>query len=104
MIIAIVGPTGVGKTKLSIELAKRYGIDEGVTYDKIVFGGANKAKVCKEENIDLFIDDSPVTCQLVKESGVDVIAFKSKITAYAIDKSGLPSVSSWNELYQIINK
>ena len=93
-----------GLIDLTYETFKKYGIEEGVVYDKIVFYGFDKASVCKQENIDLFIDDSPVTCQLVKESGVDIIAFKSKITAYAIDKSGLPSVSSWNELYQIINK
>ena len=27
MIIAIVGPTGVGKTKMSVELAKKFGQD-----------------------------------------------------------------------------
>ena len=51
MIIAIVGPTGVGKTKMSIELAKRYDAhiissDSMQIYKKMDIG---TAKVTKEE-------------------------------------------------------
>lgn len=51
MIVAIVGPTGVGKTKLSIELAKRYdaeiiSCDSMQIYKKMDIG---TAKVTKEE-------------------------------------------------------
>ena len=35
MIICIVGPTGVGKTKLSIELAKKLGVDTVKTETEI---------------------------------------------------------------------
>lgn len=51
MIIAIVGPTGVGKTKMSISLAKKYnaeiiGVDSMQIYKKMDIG---TAKVTKEE-------------------------------------------------------
>lgn len=93
-----------GVVDATLNSFKKYGIEEGIAYDKIVFYGADKVGVCKQENIDLFVDDSPVNCQLVKDSGIDVIAFKSKVTADAINKSGLPSASSWNELYEMIKK
>lgn len=51
MIIVIAGPTGVGKTKLSIELAKKYDA-EIINYDSVqVYKGMDiaSAKVTKEE-------------------------------------------------------
>ncbi len=88
---------------ITYESFKKYGIEEGVVYDKIVFFGSDKASICKQENIDLFIDDSPKTCEIVRRAGFEVIAFKSKITADTIDQTDLPSVSSWDELYDRIN-
>ena len=32
MIVAIVGPTGVGKTKMSVELAKKYGEEKSSSF------------------------------------------------------------------------
>ena len=51
MIIAIVGPTGVGKTKMSIELAKKYNA-EIISCDSMqIYKGMNigTAKVTEEE-------------------------------------------------------
>ena len=51
MIIVITGPTGVGKTKLSIELAKKYNA-EIINYDSVqIYKGMDiaSAKVTKEE-------------------------------------------------------
>ena len=82
---------------------KKYGIDKGLLYDKIIFEGANKGDVCEKEKIDLFVDDSPINCMHVRERGINVLAFKSGITADAIDQTDLPAVSSWDELYDKIN-
>lgn len=90
----------VGTTLNSL---KKYGIDKGILYDKIIFEGANKGDVCEKEKIDLFVDDSPINCMQVRERGINVLAFKSRITADAIDQTDLPSVTSWNELYDKIN-
>ena len=59
MIICIVGPTGVGKTKLSIMLAKKYkGIvinaDASQVYKKMNIGTA-KIKESEKEGIDHYL-------------------------------------------------
>ena len=61
MIIAIVGPTGVGKTKLSIELAKKYNAiiincDAMQVYKGLDIGTA-KIKVDEKEGIPHFLFD-----------------------------------------------
>ena len=61
MIIAVVGPTGVGKTKLSVELAKHYhGIiincDAMQVYKGMDIGTA-KITEKEEENIPLYLFD-----------------------------------------------
>lgn len=91
-----------GVIELSYQSFKKFGIEEGIVYDKIVFRSVDKASVCINEKIDLFIDDSPKNCEIVRDLGIDVIAFKSRITADAIDKTDLPSASSWDELYEMI--
>ena len=92
-----------GVVDTTLESLKKYGIDKGILYDKIIFEGANKGDVCEKEKIDLFVDDSPINCMHVRERGINVLAFKSGITADAIDQTDLPSVSSWDELYDKIN-
>lgn len=92
-----------GVVSTTLDSLKKYGIDKGILYDKIIFEGANKGDVCEKEKIDLFVDDSPINCMHVRERGINVLAFKSGITAEAIDQTDLPSVSSWDELYDTIN-
>jgi uncharacterized HAD superfamily protein len=92
-----------GVVSTTLDSLKKYGIDKGKLYDKIIFEGANKGDVCEKEKIDLFVDDSPINCIHVRERGINVLAFKSGITAEAIDQTDLPSVSSWDELYDKIN-
>lgn len=61
MILAVVGPTGVGKTKLSIELAKRYNAviincDAVQVYKELNIGSA-KVKEEEKENIPHYLLD-----------------------------------------------
>ena len=92
-----------GVVDTTLKSLKKYGIDKGILYDKIIFEGANKGVVCEKEKIDIFVDDSPINCMHVRERGINVLAFKSRITADAIDQTDLQSVSSWDELYDKIN-
>ena len=70
-----------------------------ILYDKLICD-FNKDKVCKQEKIDLFIDDSIFNCNKVCSLGIKTIVFNSKINIDIPTK--LPRVNDWDELYEII--
>lgn len=71
----------------------------GIIYDKLICN-RNKTKICKDEKIDLFIDDSTVNCDAVNKLGIKTLLFNSKGN---IDiQTNLDRVGSWNELYNLI--
>ena len=47
-----------------------------LTFDKYFWKEHNKLKVCKEENIDIMIDDSPSTCKKMQANKIRAIYFR----------------------------
>lgn len=72
-----------------------------VVYDKL-FCTFDKAEKCKEEHIDLFIDDSIANCDKVNSIGIPVILFNSKGNAN-ID-TNFKRVGNWKQIYQLIKE
>ncbi len=72
-----------------------------INYDKLICD-FDKAKVCKIEKIDLFIDDSIANCSKVNELGIETIVFNSKSNIK--DKTNLYRVDNWEEIYEKIKK
>ena len=70
-----------------------------IHYDKLICD-FDKATICKEEKIDLFIDDSIPNCTKVNEVGIEVLVFNSKINKNI--ETALHRVDSWQEIYDII--
>lgn len=70
-----------------------------IRYDKLICD-FDKAKVCRIEKIDLFIDDSIENCNKVNELGIKTILFNSK--GNIKDKTNLDRIDSWEEIYEKI--
>jgi len=70
-----------------------------VLYDKL-FCTFDKAEKCKEEKIDLFIDDSINNCEKVNSVGIPVLLFNSK--GNLNKETNFKRVGSWKEIYHII--
>lgn len=72
-----------------------------IPYSKILFNCINKASICKENHIDLLIDDSIKHCEAVRNENIKSILFTS-----IVNKS-LPTtverVNNWLELEEKIN-
>lgn len=72
-----------------------------ISYDKLVCS-TNKAEACKEEKIDLFIDDIVENVESVKKLGIEVLLFTSKENE--LKKTSLNRVNNWHEVIEIVTK
>lgn len=70
-----------------------------IKYHKIIVDATDKAKVCQQEKIDLFIDDSLRNCKIVSQLGIETILFERY---YNEDDQQFHHVKSWNEIYEYI--
>lgn len=75
--------------------------NNNINYDKLICD-FDKANVCKNEKIDLFIDDSITNCNNVNESGIETILFSSKTNIR--DKNNFYRVNDWKEIYEKIRE
>ena len=86
------------------QITKKWLIDNNVEYDKLIINASDKLKIIKENNIDLFIDDSYTNCKEVSENiNTHVYMMTSMINRNFKDEK-IKRVYSWPEIYYLINK
>ena len=74
----------------------------GILYDELILNAQNKAKIAKQNNIDIFIDDSIKNCEEISKEKIKTFMMDSIINKeYKNDK--IKRVYSWPHLYQEIN-
>lgn len=78
--------------KATIEYLKKH----NVRYTNLVFNTLDKQIYCKENNIQIMIDDSVKTCELVKQAGISAIVFTTEINKNI--GTDIKRVESWLEL------
>lgn len=76
-------------------------VEFGKIYYDDLFCTTDKVSICKEKNIDLFIDDSINNCTNISNIGIDVLLFDSKINKHCND---FRRVNNWEDVYNYINK
>jgi uncharacterized HAD superfamily protein len=72
-----------------------------IKYTQIIFSCSDKAKVCKNYNIDVMVDDSIKYCEEVKNANINSILFTSSVNKSLL--STVQRVNSWLELEAKIN-
>ena len=86
--------------KLTEEWLAKYNI----VYDKLILTNAynkeEKANVCKENNIDIMIEDSTKTAINIEKVGTKVLFMN---TRYNMNNENLEKVSNWKEIYAKIS-
>ena len=71
-----------------------------IYFDELIVGANNKYEICKNNNIDIFIDNSINNCVGVsKLDNVDVLLFENRYNKYC-DK--FKHVKSWDEIYEYV--
>lgn len=74
---------------------------EGIYFDKLVTSMPYKHKLCKDEGIDLMIDDAVDTCEEVRKLGIKSLLFNSEINNNK--QTTCDRVNSWVEVYNYIH-
>ena len=82
-------------------ITKNYLKKMHIPYDIIIVSAHDKSISCREEQIDLFIDDSLIHCQEVADAGFKTILFEN---SYNMHDQTFPHVKSWEEAYNYINE
>ena len=84
------------------KISSQYLNKNNFCYDKLIVGAKDKGRVCKEEKIDLFIDDNLKNCDNVLKENIEVWLFDNYFNR---DDNRFDRVYNWKDVYnRIINK
>ncbi len=81
-------------------LSKDWLDKNNIYYDRLIVNAREKTSVCKNENIDLFIDDQLNNCLSVANVGIKTIMITDKVYNY----NEITQLQNWNEIYNYINE
>ena len=79
-------------------LSKNWLDKNNIKYDQIIVNAREKGMVCKDENIDLFIDDQLNNCLDVLKEGIKVIRISNELC----DNKDIIDLDSWTKIYEYI--
>ncbi len=79
-------------------LSKDWLDKNNIEYDRLIVNAREKAIVCKQENIELFIDDQLNNCLEISRAGIKVI----RITDDENSNDQITNLSNWQEIYEFI--
>lgn len=74
-----------------------------IPYDKLIIGASNKLQFCKENAIEIFIEDSFETCQVLEQNRIKTYLMTTKMNQN-IDTGKIRRVNNWQEVYESIHK
>lgn len=81
-------------------LSKNWLDKNHIEYDKIIVNAREKRTVCKNENIDLFIDDQLNNCLDVLKEGIKVI----RISNEDCTNKDIVDLNNWTKIYKYIGE
>ena len=86
------------------EITKQWLKDNKVEYDGLFLNANDKLTIAKENNIDLFIDDSFNNCKTIADNSNIKVYMMNSIVNGNIQDENIKKVFSWPEIYDLINR
>ncbi len=80
---------------------KKWLKNNGFKYNKLFLGIKDKGQLCKEEKIDLFIDNDYKNVLEAKKMGIDSLLM---IDEFNTSYRGIKKVKNWQDIYNYINE
>lgn len=102
-LIVITARGGLNKEMINIT-EKRLEKEEMDIFDKYYWGVENKDKVCKEENIDIMIDDFNKNCEKIASTKTKVIYLKDAPSYDLKENKYIKVLYNWGEIYRYIKQ
>jgi len=91
-----------GKNKNMIDITKkRFEVEKMDIFDKCYFGVENKEEVCKNEDIDIMIEDSYRNCKKIADNKIKTIFLKDA-PSYDLENEYVKMLYNWGEIYRYI--
>ena len=75
----------------------------GIEYDKLIVNAQNKGEIAKENNVDVFVDDSLKNCISAASKGIKTFIMDNRCNANS-NAEGVTRVFSWPHLEHEIRK
>lgn len=102
-LILITARGGINKDMIKIteERLKENGMD---ILDKYYWATENKEEVCKEENIDIMIDDFCKNCESIANSKIKTIYLKDAPSYDLEENKYIKVLYNWGEIYRYIKE
>lgn len=102
--IYIISGRNNGEYKNPLEMTVAWLAKNNIVYDELfltdAFRHTEKAKICKEKQIDIMIDDSLNVCKECSNIGIKALLFDSE---YNRKVQVFQRVTSWREIFEFIN-
>lgn len=81
-------------------LSKNWLDKNNIEYDKLIVNAREKGTVCKNENINLFIDDQLNNCLDVSKEGIKAIRISNEIC----NNKDIVDLKNWTKIYEYIGE
>lgn len=86
------------------QITKDWLCENNVKYDKLFMNSSDKLKLVKENNIDIFIDDSLKNCMQISDNTNTKVYFMTSMVNRNIEVNNIKRVYSWPEIDNLISK
>lgn len=103
ILILITARGGMNQEMINIT-EERLKNDNIAIFDKSYYGIDEKDKICKEENIDVMIDDYYKNCQSISNEKIKTIYFKDAPSRDLQENEYLKILYNWGEVYRYIKE
>jgi len=78
--------------------------EKELKFDKYYWAINNKLEICKQENIDIMIDDYYKTCKSISENKIKTLYFREYPNYELEENEYLKEVHNWGEIYRYIHE
>jgi uncharacterized HAD superfamily protein len=88
--------------KETMDAVKERFKEENLNFNKIYWQTEDKVRICKEEKIDIMIDDNPNICEELAQNNILCFYFRDKDNKKLIENAYLKEVKNWGEICRYI--